>query len=148
MVIGIGKYAFKQFSDLPGAVPDANEVVNWLITDLQVPQNQVSLITDEAASRTGIISALEAFRSDSRIQQGDPIFIYYAGHGSSIQPPEEWECGSPGRTIQVLVPQDYAPEHGIHGIPDHVLGWLIHRIAEKKGNNIVSSPQIYSQYLC
>ena len=39
LVIGISKYAFKQFSDLPGAVPDANEVVNWLITDLQVPQN-------------------------------------------------------------------------------------------------------------
>ena len=114
LVIGISKYAFKQFSDLPGAVPDANEVVNWLITDLQVPRNQVSLITDEAASRTGIISALEAFRPDSHIQQGDPIFIYYTGHGSSIQPPEDWECGGPGRMIQVLVPQDYAPEHGIH----------------------------------
>ena len=140
LVIGIGNYACKQFSPLPGAVPDANEVVNWLVTDLQVPRNQVSLITDEAASRAGIISALKAFRSDSRNHQGDPIFIYYAGHGSGIPAPEGWECGGPGRKIQILVPQDYAPEHGICGIPDHVLGWLIHRIAEKKGNNIVGSP--------
>jgi len=143
LVIGIGKYALKQFSDLPGAVPDANEVANWLVEDLNVPQNQVSLITDEAASRVGIISALEAFRSDDRIHQGDPIFIYYAGHGSGIVPPKDWECGGPGRKIQILVPQDYAPEHGTHGIPDHVLGSLIHSIAEKKGNNIVGTPQVY-----
>ena len=148
LVIGIGKYALKQFSDLPGAVPDANEVVNWLVTDLQVPRNQVSIITDEAASRAGIISALEAFRSDDRIHQGDAIFIYYAGHGSAIPPPEDWECGGPSRKIQVLVPQDYAPERGIHGIPDHVLGWFIHKIAEKKGNNIVGTPEIYFQYFC
>ena len=147
LVIGIGKYALKQFSDLPGAVPDANEVVNWLVADLQVPRNQVSIITDEAASRVGIISALEAFCSDDRIRQGDAMFIYYAGHGSGISPPEDWECGGPGRKIQVLVPQDYSPERGIHGIPDHVLGWLIHRIAAK-GNNIVGTPEIYFQYFC
>jgi hypothetical protein len=148
LVIGIGRYAFKQFSDLPGAVPDANEVVNWLVTDLKVPQNQVTLITDEAASRAAIISALEAFRTDDRIHQGNPILIYYAGHGSGIPPPEGWECGGPGRKIQILVPQDYDPEHGTHGIPDHVLGSLIHRIAEKKGNNIVGSPRIQFQYFC
>jgi len=148
LVIGIGKYALKQFSDLPGAVPDANEVFDWLVTDLQVPRNQVSIITDEAASRAGIVSALEAFRSDDRIHQGDAIFIYYAGHGSGIPPPEYWECGGPGKKIQILVPQDYAPERGIHGIPDHVLGWLIHRIAEKRGNNIVGTPEINFQYFC
>ena len=148
LVIGIGRYAFKQFSPLPGAVPDANEVFNWLVVELQVPRNQVSLITDEAASRAGIISALEAFHSDDCIHQGDPIFIYYAGHGSGIPPPKNWECGGPGRNIQILVPQDYSPEHGVHGIPDYVLGWLIHRIAEKKGNNIVGSSRIYLQYFC
>jgi hypothetical protein len=124
-------------------VPDANEIVNWLVGDLNVPRNQVSLITNEAASRASIISALEAFRSDSRIHQGDPILIYYAGHGSSIPSPDDWECGGPGRKIQILVPQDYSPERGIHGIPDHVLGWLIHRIAQKKGNNIVGTLQFY-----
>jgi len=148
LVIGIGKYELKAFSDLPGAVPDANEVVNWLVTDLQVPRNQVSLITNEAASRTGIISALEALSSDNRIRHGDPILIYYAGHGSSIPPPENWECGGPGRKIQILVPQDFAPERGIRGIPDHVLGWFIDKIAEKKGNNIVHNSQVYSQYFC
>ena len=148
LVIGIGKYALKQFSDLPGAVPDANEVANWLVEDLNVPRNQVSLITDEAASRGGIISALEAFRSDDRIHRGDPIFIYYAGHGSSIPSPDDWECGGPDRKIQILVPQDYSPEHGIDGILDHVLGWLIDGIAEEKGNNIVSTPQFYFQYRC
>jgi hypothetical protein len=144
LVIGIGRYAFKQFSTLPGAVPDAQEIVNWLVIDLQVPRNQISLITDEAASRGSIISALQAFCFDTRIHRGDAVFIYYAGHGSGIPPPEGWECGGPGRKIQILVPQDYDPEHGIHGIPDHFLGWLIDRIAEKKGNNIVGSPQIIS----
>ena len=54
----------------------------------------------------------------------------------------------PGRNIQILVPQDYSPEHSVHSIPDYVLGWLIHRIAEKKGNNIVGSSRIYLQYFC
>ena len=144
LVIRIGKYALKQFSELPGAVPDANEVVNWLVDDVNVPRNQVSLITDEAASRAGIISALEAFRSDDRIHQGDPIFIYYAGHGSSITSPDGWECGGPDRKIQTLVPQDYSPEHGIRGIPDHVIGSLIHKFAEKKGNNIVGTLNVIS----
>jgi len=143
LVIGIGKYALKQVNDLPGAIPDANKIVNWLVDDLKVPLHQVSLITDKAASRAGIISALGAFCFDDRIHQGDPIFIYYAGHGAGIPPPEDWECGGPGRKIQMLVPQDYAPEHGILGIPDHVLGCLIHKIAEKKGNNIVGNPEIY-----
>ena len=138
----------KQFSDLPGAVPDANEIFNWLVTDLHVPKNQVSLITNEAASRTGIISALEALRSDNRIHHGDPIFIYYAGHGSGIPPPDHWECGGPGRKVQILVPQDYEPERGIHGIPDHVLGWLLCRIAEKKGNNVVRNSRVYFQIFC
>ena len=133
---------------LPGAVPDANEIVDWLLTDLQVPQNQVSLIIDEAASRARIISALEAFRSDNRIHRGDAIFIYYAGHGSGIPSPDDWECGGPGRKIQILVPQDYAPERGIHGIPDYVLGWLIHKIAETKGNNIVSSSRVAFRCFC
>jgi hypothetical protein len=143
LIVGITEYALNQFNDLPGAVPDAKKIVNWLVADLQVPRNQISLITDKAASRAGIISALKAFGSDDRIHEGDPIFIYYAGHGSSIPPPEDWECGGPGKKIQMLVPQDYAPEHGILGIPDHVLGCLIDRIAEKKGNNIVGSPGIY-----
>ena len=103
LVIGIRKYAFKQFSDLPGAVPDANEIVNWLVADLQVPQNQVSLITNKAALCTGIISLLEAFCSNNCIHQGDPIFIYYAGHGSGILSPGDWECGDPIRKIQLLV---------------------------------------------
>ena len=67
LVIGIEKHAFKRFNDLPGVTPGVNEIVNWLladlhssliytrcwftfVADLQVPLNQVSLITDEAAS--------------------------------------------------------------------------------------------------
>ena len=60
LVIGIRKYVLKQISGLPGIVPDANKVVNWLVTGLQVPQNQIFLITDEAASCAGIISAFKA----------------------------------------------------------------------------------------
>jgi hypothetical protein len=41
LVIGIGKYAFNSSANYLGAVPDANEVVNWLINDLNVPRNQV-----------------------------------------------------------------------------------------------------------
>ena len=140
MVCGINEYECRDFPNLRGAVPDAAEVVDLLVTNYQVPRDQIHFLTDKAASRSGIISALDGLSTDPRIRPGDPILFYFAGHGSEIYPPEGWESGGPGSKIQVLVPQDYCSDLGrtIPAIPDRTIGFLLDKIAHSKGNNIVS----------
>ena len=140
MVCGINDYKSRNFSRLRGAVKDAADFVELLVTSYHVPRDQILFLTNETASRSNIISALEGLSTNPRIQPGDPIVFYFAGHGSEIDPPEGWECGGPSSRIQVLVPQDYCSEAGreIPGIPDRTIGFLLDKIAHSKGDNIVS----------
>ncbi|KIM41893.1 hypothetical protein M413DRAFT_445103 [Hebeloma cylindrosporum] len=138
VVCGINAYESKDFSRLRGAVKDAEAVVDLLVTNYHVPRAQIILLTDKAASRSSIISTLDGLSTDPRIQPGDPILFYFAGHGSEIDPPKGWECGGPNGKIQVLVPQDYCSEadRKIPGIPDRTIGFLLDKIAHTKGDNI------------
>jgi hypothetical protein len=139
VVCGINDYESRDFSRLRGAVADAAEVMDLLVTNYQVPRDQIRFLTNKGASRSGIISALDGLSTDPLIRRGDPILFYFAGHGSEIPPPEGWECGGPGSKIQVLVPHDYCSDagHEIPGIPDRTIGFLLDKIAHRKGDNIV-----------
>jgi hypothetical protein len=134
LIIGINSY--NEVGPLHGAVPDALSVKDYLENSLKVPTHQIHMLLDKSASRSAIIEAFKSFRGDRRIQEGDPIFIYFAGHGGELLLPES-EVGS---KIQLLVPQDCCatPEKKIPAIPDRTIGSLIAQIAEKKGDNIVS----------
>lgn len=140
VVCGIDDYKSRDFPSLRGAVADAVDVLELLLTDYQVPRDHIRFLANEAASRLAIISALQELSADPRIRPGDPILFYFAGHGSEIYPPEGWECGGPESKIQVLVPQDYCSEPGLEipAIPDCTIGFLLDEIAHSKGDNIVS----------
>lgn len=76
--------------------------------------------------------------------RGDPIFIFFAGHGSELPAPRGWAAGGPDSKIQALVPQDYNssasdPKKLVYAIPDRTVGALINKISREKGNNIVSA---------
>src|SRR5437016_1138535 len=105
VVCGINAYASTGFPVLRGAVADAANVLDLLLSGYQVPRDQIHFLTDKDASRSRIISALDGLSTDPRIRPGDPILFYFAGHGSEIGPPDNWECGGPGSKIQLLVPQ-------------------------------------------
>ncbi|KIM38585.1 hypothetical protein M413DRAFT_45481, partial [Hebeloma cylindrosporum] len=138
VVCGINEYESQEFSTLRSAVQDAAAVVDLLVSNYRVPRDQIVSLINESASRSGIISALDELSTDPRIRPGDPILFYFAGHGSQIDPPEDWESSEPGTKIQVLVPQDYCSEIGLEvpGIPDHTIRLLLDKIAHYKGNNI------------
>jgi len=138
VICGINDYESRDFPELRGAVADATNVFDLLVSNYQIPRDQIQFLIARAASRSAIISALDKLSTDPRIQPGDPILFYFAGHGSEIYPPEGWECGGPGSKIQVLVPQDYCPAREIPGIPDRTIGFLLDKIAHNKGDNIVS----------
>ena len=133
LIIGINFY--DSVRSLRGAVGDALLVKKYLEDNLKVPSGQIHTLLNKEASRTAIIKAFISLRDDGRIVEGDPIFIYYAGHGSEIASPE----GEVGSKQQVLLPRDYCvtDEKHVSPIPDRTIGALIAQIAEKKGDNIV-----------
>jgi len=132
LLIGINDYGHVRA--LRGAVPDVLSVKVYLESYLRVPEDQIQSLLNKSASRAAIIEAFIQLRNDERINEGDPILIYFAGHGSELPGPE----GGPGKRTQAIVPQDYCEEYGkqVLAIPDHTIGALVAKIAEKKGDNI------------
>jgi hypothetical protein len=114
---------------LKGAVPDANAMDEYLRTSLQVLPGQIFNLRDEHATRENIIAAFYKLRDNTEIQEGDPILIYYAGHGSEIS--------TNGKKVQTLVPVEYLAGQ-TSPIPDRAVASLINSISKKHGNNIVS----------
>lgn len=82
---------------------------------------------------------------------GDPILIYFAGHGTTADAPDDWTTGS--QLMSLIVPYDCDvkdlkhfqvndmrnrdAKHPVYPIPDRTLGALLHILAEKRGDNIV-----------
>jgi len=133
LIIGINHY--DNARPLRGATTDALSIKKYLEDSLKVPSGQIHTLLDKSASRAAIIKAFLGLRDDGRIAEGEPIFIYFAGHGSEIASPE----GEVGSKLQALLPQDYCvmDEKYVPAIPDRTIGALIAQIAEKKGDNIV-----------
>lgn len=103
-----------------------------------MPSSQIRNLHDVEATRAAIIGAFYDLRNDSRIQNGDPILIYFAGHGGECDAPIDWEAG--GSKIQMLVPYDFGTKINncnIPGIPDRTVAALLDRLAKEKGDNIV-----------
>ena len=138
MIIGIDNYT--QFPRLRGAVADADEVRKYLERDLGVPDCHIRNLRNEQATREVIISHFYALQTDARIQPGDALFIYYAGHGGTIKAPQDWETGDLDNKIQMIVPCDVGESKNdsqVTGIPDRTIGALLDGLAEAKGDNIV-----------
>jgi hypothetical protein len=139
LIIGINNYASKSLN-LLGAVYDADDMLSYLQVCLGVPSSQIRNLRDSEATRDAIIGEIEAFSLNDEIKKGDPILIYYAGHGGTADTPEGWVAGSTGK-IELLIPYDYSSplEGGNYnlGIPDRVMGSFLSRLASKKGDNIV-----------
>jgi hypothetical protein len=92
LIIGI-KYTKAdggKLTNLEGAVSDANDVEDFLKEHLHVlPENIVNL-RDSSATRFNILPQFRELARGRRIQPGDPILIFYAGHGAFAPAPSGW----------------------------------------------------------
>lgn len=123
---------------LNGAVPDANAVQQYLEKELNVPSSHIQSLRDGEATRAAIVESFSKLQNDSRIKEGDPILIFYAGHGGETHAPASWEAGD--SKIQMLIPYDFQTKINncdVHGIPDRTIAVLLNRLSKEKGNNIV-----------
>ncbi|KAF8817195.1 hypothetical protein BYT27DRAFT_7205049 [Phlegmacium glaucopus] len=137
LVIGINIYPFSNLPPLTSAISDADAFERYLIEYLKVPAQNIRNLRAEDATRSNILSALKYLQDDSNIRPGDPIVIYYSGHGGWDRAPDGWH--SDGGVIQMILPSDYGPSvygPSVYGIPDRTIGALLESLANAKGDNI------------
>lgn len=141
LLIGINEYRIPtDYHLLRGAEPDA---CRWreFLREYGCPDSQITVLLGRAATREAIINGFKDLAHNALIQPGDPVVIFYAGHGREVlhQTPD-------GGThmIQMVVPTDYCTdqEEAVPCISDLEIGALIDHIAAQKGDNIVSKSQI------
>jgi hypothetical protein len=142
LLIGIDDYP--EVQKLRGAVADTSRMKRFLVETLGVPDDSthIRMLTNEEATYENIISKISSLAQDAGIGHGDPILIYFAGHGSTLPKPSKWTSSGP--EIQCLVAYDAGREAGkgfVKGVvPDIVFASLLKLIADAKGDNIVSHP--------
>jgi Caspase domain len=88
LIIGINKYKSALVKDLEGSIADAEAVKTYLQDSLGVPPSRIKTLFNEHATRDGIIQALRAL-NNANIKEGDPILIFYAGHGVAGDLPKD-----------------------------------------------------------
>ncbi|KAJ6541362.1 caspase domain-containing protein [Mycena capillaripes] len=139
--IAINEYA-EPMRKLAGCVNDAEDFKSCLDEILgQTSGEAVCSLKDSFATRSAIITAFhEHLIHNPNIRPGDPIIIYYAGHGNRVQAPAEWQA--PGHMVETLCPVDQGVVdlqycNGIvPGIPDVTINALLSMLAREKGTNI------------
>ncbi|KAI0316110.1 caspase domain-containing protein [Amylostereum chailletii] len=138
LVIGIDKYNDKGVGNLHGCVADADGVQTFLIETLCVLPERILNLRNEGATRGEILKHVLNRATNTSIQEGDPILIYYAGHGGEANPPAGWAAG--GEKIQMILPHDFIPRtstsESSQGILDVTLSVLLNKLSRAKGNNI------------
>ena len=136
LIIGIDCYEADCIQDLQYAVSDAGAVAHYLRHDLLVPESQITVLYDRQATQAAIIQNIRRFRTLTTLHKGDPILLYFVGHGTDIE----------GGTA--IVPYDsfsLSPENtpGSRTISHDTLNALLSEVAGVgksvgKGDNIVS----------
>ncbi|KAB5591938.1 hypothetical protein CTheo_4616 [Ceratobasidium theobromae] len=124
LIIGINDYPV--LKPLRGAVADADQMSSFLNSDLKVPLDHIINLRNHAASREAILRTFRRLQADPRIKKGDPVVIYFAGHGGSTNAPEGW------RTL-FGVPGSAGP---VNCITDQEIAKLLNDLAAAKGDNI------------
>lgn len=141
LIIGINEYEHDTIPNLNYAVADAQAMAHFLLHRVGAEASRLHILHNAEATREAIINHLRLMAERDFIKQGDPILIFYAGHGSQTVAPKGWPCGAVGNPIEMLLPSDFLSETStgtIQGIPDILVSNLLKKLADAKGANIVS----------
>ncbi|HKQ77867.1 MAG TPA: caspase family protein [Blastocatellia bacterium] len=155
LVIGIDKY---ETAPLLGCVKDAEKFRDALINQSGFRPENITMLTDEAATYKGILQAIVEHRQ--KAQKGDLFVLYFSGHGTlfpdeqsadrdektDIEPPNL----IPGKYDGAICPIDIDSEVNSSGKPwenlvlDDTLAWHFSRFTSKGCTVIFISDSCHS----
>jgi uncharacterized caspase-like protein len=102
LLIGINRYPnFAPRGQLTGCLNDVEVMRQVLVNSFNFPENHVAVITDEQASREGILGAMRELVE--RVGQEDVVVFHYSGHGSQMP---DREGDEPDGLDETIVPYD------------------------------------------
>jgi hypothetical protein len=119
LLVGINNY-----SDIPlqGCVTDVKLQEQLLIHRFGFNPTDIHVLTDEQASRQGILTAFEEHLI-KQARPGDVVVFHFSGHGSQVKDPD---CDSPPDCLNsTFVPIDSSPPDGLSsqgGTVQHIMG--------------------------
>ena len=132
LLIGINKY--QNFGrPLSGCVNDAQVMRQLLIDRFQFDSANVAMLLDEAATRNGILGALDTLFEATG--PDDVVVVFYAGHGSQMTDVEGDELDDLDETI---VPTDSGrdPDPNRDIKDDEINAWLV-RLGRKTSHAVL-----------
>ncbi len=129
LLIGIDDYKAASVPDLRGAVNDVELMRGILIGKFDTAPENVTVLTNDAATRAGIINAIQT-ELVAKAQPGDVVIVHYSGHGSQMKDVSGDEIDGMDET---LVPHDSRTE-GVFDINDDEINGLLAQLAAKTRN--------------
>lgn len=100
LIVGINKYPnLPRPLQLQYAEKDANDMRDMLVNNYGFDPAEVTVLTNEKATLSGIRSALSKLASSKTVKADDRILIYFSGHGQTVKLPTGGEMG-------FLIPSD------------------------------------------
>jgi Caspase domain len=106
LLIGVGTYSAFPAFHLDGPAEDVPAVRDALIRTWKFPQANVRTLVDAEATKARILEALDALIG--QVKDGDKVFLYYSGHGTSALDPRNSRIGLPLNS-GALIPFDVRP---------------------------------------
>lgn len=89
LIIGVSRYADTNTPPLPGARIDRQSATQ-MAQAMQVPVSNIKYLQDEEATGDNIRAALKEL--NSRVMDGDRVFVHYSGHGTRYNDPAAGGC--------------------------------------------------------
>ncbi|CAA7268645.1 unnamed protein product [Cyclocybe aegerita] len=138
MVIGNDKYLSDKYTNLNGAVADANHFESYL---RGLGTTIIDIISLRNASRWDILNGFRSLQNNYPNWKEDAaIIVFYAGHGARTAKPKEWvDWETSTGEVEMLCPSDIGMLDGpsvVEGIYDRTISALLNQLAAAMGPNI------------
>lgn len=132
LLIGINKY--KAVPKLQGSLNDIETMRQILITRWGFSEKNITVVTDEGATRAGMLAALDQLAKEAG--PNDTVYFHYSGHGSQV---EDLNGDEPDDHLdETLVPQD-GRTGDVRDITDDELDAIFARMRAKKAFIVLDS---------
>lgn len=124
LLVGINEY--EMVSDLEGCVNDVELMESLLAKKFGFNKSKISKLTDENATREGIITAFQKHLV-SNARPGDIVVFYYSGHGAQVRDLGRVNQEEADQLEEILVPHDFEdkPSLPFKGISDDEINGLL-----------------------